>query len=253
MVAVPAFDDLENLAGLTLSGLARSRLSTYVELLQRWQNAQNLVGPDTLEAVWHRHILDSLQLIPLIDRVMSPAAMMATSSLAGQPEGGRDERWSALAGIDFGSGAGLPGLVLALATADRTDSNGAGVYSMNLVESNARKAAFLRAVSRETGVPIRIWNNRIEALAATPVSFLTARALAPLPRLVALTDPWLRLGATAFFHKGVESGTEQAAWTDAAAYSVVEHRSCLHPESRILQIERLPHNQGGRDPREPAA
>lgn len=211
--------------GLSLSPLAQERLLLYVSLLRKWQPAQNLVGPRTMLDVWSRHITDSLQLIGVIDAWAL------------------GERSSVITGYDLGSGAGLPGAVLALATADRTDKP---VFEMTLIESNARKASFLRTVSRETDVRITVQASRIEDAAqtlATP-DFITARALAPLEKLAGLADPWMQEGATAFFHKGGEYERELAEWPDASIHDVVENTSAIDAASRVLRIRRRDVHRG---------
>ncbi len=165
-------------------------LETFIELLRRWQTVKNLVGPATLDEVWTRHIADSLQL-----RDFAPDAL----------------RW-----LDLGSGAGLPGLVLAIAGREQPG------FTVDLVESNARKCAFLREAARLTGAPARIHNARIEDVLGRldPPEVVCARALAPLDQLLDWTEPLLRRGITALFPKGREVESEltlaRARWTFAA-------------------------------------
>ncbi len=208
---------------VSLDDASKARLVRYVELLRKWQPAQNLVSRETLADVWIRHVADCLQLIPVIEKI--------------KPGGAR--------GVDLGSGAGLPGLILALATGPHSGHDGKdhahGSFAMTLVESNARKASFLRTVSRETGVSVDVRASRIEdANRPTRIDadFITARALAPLDSLVGLAEPWLMRGASAFFHKGGEYARELDEWPDAHAHDVVEHMSVVDPNSRILQIAR---------------
>src|SRR4051812_39741691 len=133
---------------------ALHKLDILVDELERWQTIKNLVGPSTLSEVWPRHIADSLQLLAI-----EPQAL----------------RWA-----DLGSGAGFPGLVLAIALAER-----AGAH-VHLVESNSRKCAFLRPVARLAGAAATIHEARIEAVVsglAGAVEIVTARAVAPLARL----------------------------------------------------------------------
>jgi 16S rRNA (guanine527-N7)-methyltransferase len=158
------------------------RLRTYVDLLRRWQATLNLVAPSTLPRIWTRHVADSLQLLPL-----APEA----------------RRWA-----DLGSGGGFPGLPLAIALAERPRA------MVELVESDRRKAAFLAAAIRETGAPARIHAERIEAWAAhwsEPVEVVTARALAPLERMIPLALPLLGRGAIALFPKGKRAAEELTA------------------------------------------
>jgi 16S rRNA (guanine527-N7)-methyltransferase len=154
-------------ATIDVSRETLERLTVYVDLLQRWQRAINLVGAATLADPWRRHILDSAQLAAHLP----PAA----GSL-----------------IDLGSGAGLPGMVLALL----------GVPRVHLIESDRRKAEFLRAAARATGAPVAVHAERIEHLAAWPADVITARAFAPLPRLLDLAERFLTPASVCLFLKG---------------------------------------------------
>jgi 16S rRNA (guanine527-N7)-methyltransferase len=240
----------ERLVGIELGKAARDRLCHFVALLRSWQRAKNLVSKDTLDAVWTRHIADGLQVLPLI-RSWAEETRRAAGPGNGIGEPGSVGKAPAVLRImDLGSGAGLPGLVLALAGADWTMLHGpdsasrvtaAPKLDVTLVEANGRKASFLRTVSRETGAPVTVINRRIETLhtsSLVPTDLITARALAPLSKLVGLADPWMSRGATAFFHKGGEYAGELDDWTDADAHVVVEHVSVVDPNSRILQITR---------------
>jgi 16S rRNA (guanine527-N7)-methyltransferase len=143
------------------------RLTIHLGLLQRWQRAINLVGPATLADPWRRHILDSAQLLAHLPP--------GTASL-----------------VDLGSGAGFPGMVLAIL----------GVPGVVLIESDRRKAQFLREVARETGTEVTVRAERIERLAGWPADVVTARALAPLPRLLALAERFLAADSVCLFLKG---------------------------------------------------
>lgn len=169
---------------LSVSRETATQLDTYVGLLNRWQPIKNLVAPSTLEAIWPRHILDSGQLASLF-----PDAKV----------------W-----VDFGSGAGFPDMVVAILLAGQPGR------LVHLIESNQRKAAFLREVARVTGAPVLIHAGRIEAIVPTllaPVDLVTARALASLADLLDLAAPLLKNGAQAAFLKGqdVEGELTEAA------------------------------------------
>lgn len=183
------------------------RLEGLVALLRRWQRIKNLVAPSTLDHVWQRHILDSLQLTAL-----APQAL----------------HW-----IDLGSGAGFPGLVVAAAIVGR---DGASVH---LVEANGRKAAFLRTAALELGLPVTVHAARIEDASQTlaePFEVVTARALAPLPRLLPLIAPFVAGGAVALLHKGADfAGEVTEARTDFGV-DLVEHPSVSDPAGRILEV-----------------
>lgn len=219
----------QRIVSVELSKTSQENIVRYVELLRAWQEAKNLVSRDTLIDVWIRHVADGLQLIPLIYRWCA------------------DFDRQRIQVVDLGSGAGLPGMIIALGGGDPLkEVEGSTVHTVKsppltvmLVEANGRKASFLRAVSRETGVPVTVVNKRIEAVqhdGEVRADIITARALAPLEKLVDLAKPWMEKGATAFFHKGGEYARELEEWTAADAYDVVEHVSVVDPNSRILQI-----------------
>lgn len=188
----------------------RDRLARYVALLRQWQAAKNLVGPGTLDAVWRRHVLDSI------------------GALDARPEA---RRW-----VDLGSGAGFPGMVTAILLA------GASGAVVHLVESNGRKAAFLRTAARETGAPAIVHAGRIEdavAEIAGPIDAVSARALAPLDRLLDLASPWLTAGAAGVFHKGRDLVREVAAARDRWSFDLVELPSRSDPSGRIAVVTGL--------------
>lgn len=162
-------------------------LDLYVRQLTRWQSVKNLVGPATLSEVWNRHIADALQLLAL-----APDAKI----------------W-----VDLGSGAGIPGLILAIAGRDRPG------FHVTLVESNARKCAFLTETSRLTSAPVTILNGRIEAVMAEQVGadIVCARALASLTQLFSWAEPLLTKGTVGLFPKGRDAAAElteaEREWT----------------------------------------
>ena len=160
-------------ASLGVSRETLDRLTVYLDLLHRWQRAINLVGPATLADPWRRHILDSAQLLTHL-----PAG---TTSL-----------------VDLGSGAGFPGMVLTVL----------GVPGVVLIESDRRKAQFLREVARATGTEVTVRAERIENLAGWPADVVTARALAPLPRLLPLAERFLAADSVCLFLKGYNAERE---------------------------------------------
>ena len=180
-------DDKERaLALVSVSRETEARLDIFVDALLRWQSKLNLVAPSTLPELWTRHIADSLQLLAL-----APQARV----------------WA-----DLGSGGGFPGMPIACALAGQT---GAKVY---LIESNGKKAAFLRAAVRATAAPAVVHQQRIEKFGETcaeAVQVVTARALAPLKTLCIQAFPFVAKGAIALFPKGQDV---EAELTDAAKY-----------------------------------
>lgn len=156
----------------------RETLDRFAALLLRWNRTVNLISVKDEPLLWDRHISDSLQLAPF----MVPRPVRA---------------------IDLGSGAGFPGLILAIAT---------GV-PFDLIEADKRKAVFLREAARITGAPVEVHAARIEATRIPPAPLITARALAPLPRLLSLAAPLLTPGGACLFLKGANA---QAELTHAA-------------------------------------
>jgi 16S rRNA (guanine527-N7)-methyltransferase len=203
-----------------------SRLGRYAELLATWQRAVNLVAAASLEDVWQRHFADSAQLVAL-----APDA----------------QRW-----LDLGSGAGFPGLVVAIVLADLAPAAAGSPRRVTLIESDRRKAAFLREVARHTGlgdgrgragVAVDILAERIETVAtqatlAAP-DVVMARALAPLDRLLGLAAPFFASATVGLFPKGRTAAEEIAAarklWT--FEWDLVPSRT--EAGGRIAVIRRL--------------
>lgn len=185
------------------------QLGAYADLLLKWQKRINLIGPGTVNEVWPRHIADALQLGALI-----PA--------------------SAKVIVDLGSGAGIPGLVLAIAYGR------ARGFSMHLVESNGKKAAFLREAVRITGAPAVVHQCRAETVLSgddrIPADIVLARALAPLPALLDLTHNCIAVGAVGLFHKGQDVDIELTEATKYWNIAVRKHTSVIDSRSCILEI-----------------
>ena len=204
-----AADRARALALVTVSRETSARLDELVTLLLKWQATTNLVAPSTLGHVWTRHVADSLQL-----RTLAPEARV----------------W-----LDLGSGGGFPGLVLACSLAERS---GARVH---LVESNAKKAAFLREAARMLRLPALVHAARIEEVIhrwTEPVDIVTARALAPLADLLAYAAPILKTGAQGLFPKGQDVEVEL---TEASKYWRIEATlapSVTSADARIVVVRR---------------
>lgn len=206
-------------AAFDVSHETTERLEAYADLLRRWQKRINLVAPSTIPDLWHRHFADSAQLAALI------------RPLAGARTPDRPLRL-----VDLGTGAGFPGLVLALML------RGDGV-AVTLVDSDVRKCAFLREAARVTGVTVDIATGRIEnsAIQSTLQRFdvITARALAPLDRLLGLAAVYIAADGCAFFLKGRDSRREVA---EAARHWQFEFEllpSLTDAEARIVAIRHL--------------
>jgi 16S rRNA (guanine527-N7)-methyltransferase len=193
-----------------LTGVSREtleRLRAYAGLLMTWAARINLVASSTLADPWRRHFLDSAQLFPLI------------------PE-------EAQSLVDLGSGAGFPGLVLAIM----------GIPGVELVEADARKCAFLREAARVTASPVAIRNARIEAVPARAVSVVTSRGCAPLGRLLQYSQRFIGPETVCLFAKGEQAGQELAVAQQQWDFDVTSHPSRTDPRGVILYLSRVrPH------------
>jgi len=203
-----AADKAEALRLTPVSRETLTRLETFVDLLLQWQRTTNLISPATISNLWTRHVADSLQLLDL-----APAAKV----------------W-----VDFGSGGGFPGIPVGCALAGRP---GAKVH---LVESNGKKAAFLREAIRVTGIPAVVHARRIEDCGDSfgdKIDVVSARALAPLKILCDQAFPLIAKGAVGLFPKGQDVAAEL---TEAAKYWRVEARtvpSRTSPDGCIVVID----------------
>lgn len=193
---------------LAVSRETAERVETHLKLLESWSQKINLVGPKELSDYWQRHALDCAQLVR-----HAPDA----------------KRW-----IDLGAGAGFPGLIVAALLAE---TPGAEIH---LVESNAKKAAFLREAARAIGAPAKVFCTRIEDFDAETQRYdvVTARALAPLKRLIEHAKPILDRGAQGLFLKGADYGAELADARVAlgGAYKADVLESLSDPRGRIIRI-----------------
>ncbi|HET6928632.1 MAG TPA: 16S rRNA (guanine(527)-N(7))-methyltransferase RsmG [Hyphomicrobiaceae bacterium] len=187
------------------------RLEVYEALLRQWQKAVNLVAPSTLDAVWHRHFADSAQIVRLA------------------PAGARS--W-----VDLGSGAGFPGLVVAILLAE----TGARI---TLIESDSRKCAFLREVARKTGITVDILSTRIEQATTQakvePPEVVSARALAPLDRLLGLAAPLFTPSTVGVFLKGRDAALEVETAAKAWTFAVEMVPSITETTGRVVVIRDL--------------
>ena len=181
-----------------------ARLEAYAELLTRWSARINLVRRDTIADLWRRHILDSAQLRAFVpDRARSM--------------------------IDLGSGAGLPGLVLAIL----------GVPGVELVEADSRKCAFLREAARISEAPVALYPCRIEAVSPHKVDVVTARACAPLDRLLGLAESFLAPGSECLFLKGERVEEELTLARKRWTMTVSLHQSCSNPRGVVLRLQQV--------------
>lgn len=193
------------LTRINVSRETRDRLDQFVALFLRWQARFNLVAPSTLPEIWSRHLADGLRL-----HALAPKPCV----------------W-----CDLGSGGGMPGIVLAILLAE---SGG----SIDLVESNSKKAAFLRTAARELKVPARVHAVRIEATAPVlaAADIITARAVADLEQLLEWVAPHTKSGAVCLFPKGRDHEREIANASAVFRYDLVKHDAGTVDGSVILQL-----------------
>jgi 16S rRNA (guanine527-N7)-methyltransferase len=231
-------------AAFAVSRRTLDRLESYERLLRQWQPAVNLVSASTLAAIWHRHFADSAQLVNL-----APAA----------------QTW-----VDLGSGAGFPGMVVAIVLADGADALAAAPLAaavggrgtdatleasatarppprVSLVEGDSRKAAFLRTVARQSGIAVDILSTRIERAATQsklqPADVVMARALAPLDKLLGLAAPWFSSRTVGLFLKGREAAREVEAARRMWAFDSVLIPSRTEAVAHIVRVSRFEPNR----------
>ena len=198
--------DARTLAGQDVSRETIEKLRTYQALIEKWNPAINLVARSTIGALWDRHFTDSAQLY----RLASAAS----------------ESWA-----DLGSGGGFPGLVVAILAAGdgrRLD--------MTLVESDQRKAVFLQTAARATDVQVKVLASRAESLPPMAVDILSARALAPLEKLLTFAERHLAPDGCALFPKGANHEAELRDALEKARFSYETIKSATDPDSVIYKI-----------------
>jgi 16S rRNA (guanine527-N7)-methyltransferase len=201
----------EGFAELTsVSRETLARFEAYAELLKRWSGRINLVSGNALHDPWRRHFLDSAQLLPFLPS-------------------------NAQSLVDLGSGAGFPGLVLAIL----------GVPGVALVEADARKCAFLREAARIAAAPITIHNTRAEAMTPCPADVVTARGCAPLDRLLVLSQWFIGPKTVCLFLKGAGVAEELTAARRAWTMTVSLHPSWSDPRGAILSLEQIAPRRDG--------
>ncbi len=199
------------LNGLRVSRETQERLQHFADLFTKWAKAINLVAPSTMGDMWSRHISDSAQIFQI-----SP----------------HPQNW-----VDLGSGGGFPGIITAIFLAEQ---QGGWVH---MVESNNKKAAFLRTALRETCARGEVHAIRIEdAAAAIPAcDAISARALADLDKLIEYAAPWMvgKENTRAFFHKGRDYQRETQKARGRWVFDLLEHNSAVEQDSVILEISKL--------------
>ena len=191
------------------SGVSRETIASlkrFEDLIRRWSKAINLVSPSTLDTLWSRHILDCLQIVDLL-----PTA---------------PQRY-----VDFGSGAGLPGIVVAAGLSERGSDT-----EITLVESDKRKSAFLMTAARELGLRLNVRSERIESLHSLRADAISARALAPLTRLLAYQERHGLADCVGIYPKGTQVATEIEEALEDWRFTCERRPSKTSPDSTILMI-----------------
>ncbi len=210
----------------TAFGVSREtieRLETYATLLRKWQKTINLVAPKTLTEIWHRHFADSAQLWAYVP----PHARTL---------------------VDLGSGAGFPGLVLAVLAAGEAGAGRREPLHVTLIESDIRKSVFLREAARAVGIAVDIIPHRIESqqirAMVERIDCVTSRALAPLPRLLELAYPLFGPETVGVFPKGRDAGVEVEAAARTFEFGLRLEPSLTEADARIVVIESLKLREG---------
>ena len=181
------------------------RLDVYAAMLVKWQPAKNLVSNSTIEDMWRRHFLDSAQLMPLIHKAHGEKPLRI---------------------LDIGSGAGFPGLVLAIM----------GVGDVTMVEANGRKCAFMRQVALETDTAVTISNERIESLEPKVIDIVMSRACATVLQLLHWGEPFLGDNSEFWLLKGSIADEELTNASEHWMMNVERYKSLSGETGVILRL-----------------
>jgi 16S rRNA (guanine527-N7)-methyltransferase len=193
------------LPGLDVSRETIEKLEAYTDLIRKWTPRINLIAPGSLPDLWQRHILDSAQLLPL-----APPHPLT---------------W-----VDLGSGAGLPGIVVAILDP---------AIRVTLIESDQRKAAFLRTCARELALSVTVLTERAESAASQAADVVSARALAPLAALLPLVVRHVGPAGIALLPKGKSASTEVTEALRTWTFDLQSYASHTNPDAAILRLERI--------------
>lgn len=199
-----------HLLQLNVSRETKAQLDELAELLAKWNGTINLVAKSTIGLIWPRHILDSIQIFN---------------------HGAAANLW-----VDLGSGGGFPGLVVAVLAKEKAPH-----MQIVLVESDQRKAAFLRQASQTLGLKAKVLPERIEAIAPLMADIVSARALAPLPQLCSFAALHLKPGGKAIFLKGKSAGVEIDAAQKDWGFALESYASITDPDSSVLVLQGIVH------------
>lgn len=201
--------DRDLVGGVSVSRETMTALEAFAAEVRRWTTTVNLVARGGVEDLWGRHVVDSAQVF---------AACPADARL-----------W-----VDLGSGGGFPGVVVALLAREHRPN-----LRVTLIESDQRKAAFLRQVTRTLGLEAQVLASRVEAVPPQSADVVSARALAPLSELLGLAAPHLKPSGVALFLKGARHAEEVAAARTAWMFDLDSLPSVTHPDSALLIIRKI--------------
>lgn len=197
------------IAQINVSRETMADLEAYEALIAKWTPKINLIASGTIDTIWNRHIVDSVQLYKFAPKSY--------------------EKW-----IDMGSGGGFPGIVIAILGKRMQPT-----AQFTLIESDQRKAAFLRTVTRELALSVNVIADRVEAIPDQNADVVSARALTALSGLLSLTQRHLNSSGIALFHKGRQVQQEVAEAKKKWSFDLEDHTSFTDPEGRILAIQRI--------------
>jgi 16S rRNA (guanine527-N7)-methyltransferase len=183
-----------------------ARLDKFELLLRRWTQTINLISRSAVDELWHRHIIDSAQIYELA--------------------GDRVGHW-----VDIGSGGGFPGIVVAILALEKHPDK-----RFSLIESNQRKAMFLRTIARELDLPVQVFADRIEDLDRLNADIISARAVAPLKLLLKYAEPHLNPPGRALFHKGAAFRRELSEALESWTFQSDEYTSITDGTAVVLSI-----------------
>ncbi len=197
------------IAGHDVSRETFEKLHRFVDLTQKWTKKINLIAPSTIDQIWDRHIVDSAQLFSLVQE--------------------NPTKWA-----DLGSGGGLPAIVLAVLFADRGDN-----VALTCIESDQRKATFLRTCIRELELNGSVLANRSEQAPPQSANLVTARALAPLPKLLGYVERHLADDGVAILPKGENADQEIAEARKTWNFDLSQVESITHKDASILKLRNI--------------
>ncbi|WP_375253929.1 16S rRNA (guanine(527)-N(7))-methyltransferase RsmG [Yoonia sp.] len=199
----------QSVGGVDVSRETIARLELYSQLVTKWTPKINLIARSSITEIWNRHIIDSAQLY-----------RFAPDSYG---------KW-----VDLGSGAGFPGIVMAIIAIEKQPG-----AEFVLIESDQRKATFLRTAAREIGLKVSVLADRIENLPQQTADIVSARALTSLSGLLALSERHIARDGVCLFHKGKQAEQELAEARAGWRFALEDHASLTDPEARLLAIQRI--------------